>query len=136
LLEWHWVTILGVVFLFLGLWGIWKYDVNAPGPSLKLRMDDFAKKAVRIAKQEHECILDFSRNSIDHVDPILDELHRYHLENPIAESDCLDLGSLRWLCSPKGTPRWRMVKRQHFRWEEHLPYSMARSRGCSGYMVP
>ncbi len=87
ILEWYWLALIGFITLFLGVFAVWKTELQGPKAGIKARMQDFAKQAVATAAKEYKVTLDYSPQSVAEIDTILEPIHRRHRNAPIPEKE-------------------------------------------------
>ena len=87
ILEWYWIALIGLITMFLGVFAVWKTELQGPAAGINARMKDFAKQAVEVASKEYQTNLDYSPESIQKVDTILEAFTQRHASEPIPEKE-------------------------------------------------
>lgn len=93
--EWYHTAALAIVMLAYSLWQIWRMEMERLNKSIQTRMEEYAKEAVRKAKSDFRIELDYTIDSVENVNSILNQIHDTNSAAP-AEPKQLSKTVLLW----------------------------------------
>lgn len=85
--EWNFLSVLALLLACASGYFLLQSWFRGPSKGIEERMQEFANQAVQLAKAEYEAELDFSIDSLKHVEKILLKLHAQHQVNAIPERE-------------------------------------------------